>query len=130
MGLALLGKVVVRVWVGPQVQPSYWLLFGAALWLIVDVCGGALYIFLAGANFLKFLIAVMVLTAVANLPLKIFGAKAFGLGAVVWTTALSALLGTMATSIYAYRVLNRMEETRKAPRQGEGVQAASGAHDA
>lgn len=118
LGLALFGKTIVHVWVGPQIQPSYWLLFGAALWLIVDLCGGALYTFLAGANFLKFLTVVMVVTAVANLPLKILGARAFGLSAVVWTTALTALLGTIASSAYTYRVLNRMEGARKARAEG------------
>ncbi len=108
LGLALFGKTLVHVWVGPEIQPSHLLLWGAAVWVMVDLCGNALLVFLMGANFLRFVTIVMVATALANLPAKVMGARMFGLNGVVWTTALTAVLATVAISIYSYRVLNRM----------------------
>ncbi len=112
LGLAVFGKFIVHVWVGPQIQPSYLLLGGAGVWVLVNLIGAALDIFLTGANMLKFQVVVYVVTAVVNLPAKVFCAKAFGVAGVVWVTALTTALGTVAVAVYTYRVLHQMEKSR------------------
>jgi O-antigen/teichoic acid export membrane protein len=119
LGLAVFGKTIVHVWVGPQIQPSYLLLAGAAVWIMVNVCGNALGTFLNGANLLKFQVLIYAATAIVNLPAKVFCAKAFGLAGVVWVTALTTVLGTVAVAVYAYRVLHKLESSSKARREAE-----------
>jgi O-antigen/teichoic acid export membrane protein len=119
LGLGLFGKTIVHVWVGPQIQPSYLFLGGAAVWVLVDLCGNALGMFLNGANQLKFQVVLYAVAAVVYLPLKVLGAKAFGLAGVIWVTALTAALGTVVTAVYAYRVLNKMEIASKARMEAE-----------
>jgi O-antigen/teichoic acid export membrane protein len=119
LGFALFGRTIVHFWVGPQIQPSYLLLAGAALWIMVSVCGNALGTFLNGANLLKFQVVVYAATAIVNLPAKVFCAKAFGLAGVVWVTALTTVLGTVAVAVYAYRVLHKLEISSPARREAE-----------
>ena len=110
LGFALFGKTSVHAWVGPQIQPSHLFLGGAALWVISDLCGNALGTFLCGANLLGFQVVLYVIAAVVVLPAKLFGAKAFGLGGVVWVTALVNVLGLVAIAVYVSRVLTKMEK--------------------
>lgn len=109
LGLAVFGRQLVHVWVGPQIQPSHLLLAGAAVWVVVDLCGQAMCTFLCGANLMKFQAILYVATATANLPGKLFALKLFGLSGVVWTTALTTVLGTGAIALYTYSVLTRLE---------------------
>lgn len=123
LGLALFGKTIVHVWVGPQIQPSYLLLGGAGAWAVVDLCGNALGIFLFGANLLKFQVLLYAVGAILMLPAKVLCAKAFGLAGVIWVTALTAVLATVALAIYVYRVLHQMEISSKARMEPEYVAA-------
>jgi O-antigen/teichoic acid export membrane protein len=121
LGLALFGKTIVHLWVGPQIQPSYMLLWGAAAWVMVDLCSNALGIFLFGANLLKIQAIFYVAGATLFLPLKVFGAREFGLGGIAWATALTYILGTIASAFYVHRVLSRMETISKAKMEAEYV---------
>ncbi|MGA3323487.1 MAG: oligosaccharide flippase family protein [Terriglobia bacterium] len=117
--LAVFGKIIVRFWVGPQIQPSYLLLSGAAVWIIVNVCGNALGTFLNGANLLKFQVLLYALSAIVMLPAKVICAKVFGLSGVVWVTALTTVLGTVAVAVYSYQVLHKLEISSPARREAE-----------
>ena len=130
LGLAVFGKSIVHVWVGPQIQPSYLLLGGAMVWVIVDLCGSALGTFLFGANLLNFQVVLYAITAVVNLPAKVYCAKTFGLAGVVWVTALTSALGAVAIAVYVYRVLNNMETSSKARREAENATIKSPTREA
>ena len=113
LGLAGFGKLIVRIWVGTQVHPTYALLFGMATWTILSVAGNAIYTFLCGINVLKFLVVVTVLQAIANLVLKIVMAKTFGLIGVIWAGALVALFGLGLTTAYVRSLLTRRVASRE-----------------
>jgi O-antigen/teichoic acid export membrane protein len=112
--LAVFGKGLVHVWVGPQIQPTYGLLAGAALWVVVDLCGQAMTVFLCGANLMKFQVFLFVGSALANLPGKLIGVRLFGLSGVVWTTALSTVIGTLAVALYTYSALAKLANKSQA----------------
>ena len=108
-GFTLFGKPIVHFGVGLQIQPYYLLLAGAAVWTMVTVCGNVLVTFLNGANLRKFQMLIYAAMAIVNLPVKVFCAKAYGLAGVVWVTALTTVLGTVALAVYVYRVLHKLE---------------------
>jgi O-antigen/teichoic acid export membrane protein len=119
LGLALFGKPIVHVWVGPQIQPPNLLLWGAAVWVIVDLCGNAVGIFLFGANLLKLQAVLYAVTAMVNLPVKVLAAKSFGLSGVIWATALIAPLGAGASAVYAYRFLKKIKNSSRPRMEAE-----------
>jgi O-antigen/teichoic acid export membrane protein len=130
LGLAVFGKPIVHLWVGPQIQPPSLLLWGAAVWVIVDLCGNAVGIFLCGANLLKFQVVLYAATAAVNLPAKVFAAEMFGLNGVVWTTALTTILGTAAVFVYAYRFLTKVKRALKTQAEGGNAHVRSCAREA
>lgn len=107
LGLALFGKVIVHIWVGPQIQPSYAMLLGMAIWAVIAVFGNALATFFNGTNFLKVQVLAAVLMAITNLILKIVFAEKFGLWAIPWATVLSSVPSGVLQTIYAYRLLTK-----------------------
>ena len=108
LGLATFGKLIVRIWVGTQVQPSYALLFGMAIWVIVGVFGAAPSVFLCGINALRFQVVVYVLLAIAHLVLKIVMAKAFGLSGVIWGGVVAHLFGVGVLAWHVRALLTKM----------------------
>jgi O-antigen/teichoic acid export membrane protein len=105
LGLAAFGKLVVRVWVGTQVQPTYALLAGMAIWTILTVVGNAVFMFLCGVNKLKVQVIVSISQAIANLVLKIVLAKAFGISGVIWAAVLVTFFAAAAIFVYAHHIL-------------------------
>ena len=112
LALAVLGKLIVRIWVGTQVQPTYALLSGMALWTIITVAGNAVFMFLCGVNKLKVQVIVSIVQSIANVVLKIVMARVFGISGVIWAAVLVSFLGTAAIFIYAHHIL----KTTGAPR--------------
>ena len=108
LSLATFGHIIVRIWVGPLVQPTYTLLFGMATWTILAVFGNAIAMFLSGINLLRFQVVVSVLMAIANLVLKVIFAKAFGLSGVIWGGVLALLFGVGALALYVRALLTKM----------------------
>jgi O-antigen/teichoic acid export membrane protein len=107
LGLAAFGKLLVRLWVGAQVQPTHNLLFGMACWTIASVLVNAMVTFLSGINALKFQAGVWVLLAIANLVLKVVMGRAFGLSGVIWGGVLAYFLGVALLAAHSHRLLTR-----------------------
>jgi O-antigen/teichoic acid export membrane protein len=114
LALAAFGKLIVRVWVGTQVQPTYALLWGMALWTIIAVAGNAVFMFLCGVNKLKIQVVVSILQSIANVVLKIIMAKAFGISGVIWAAVLVTFVAAVAIFIYAHHILKTTGTSRVA----------------
>jgi O-antigen/teichoic acid export membrane protein len=108
-GLAAFGKLIVHVWVGPEIQPPYMLLLGMATWTVFAVVGNALATFFSGTNFLKVQVLTAILMAITNLILKIIAAKHLGLWAMPWATVLSSIPSCVLQLWYAHRLLTRSD---------------------
>jgi O-antigen/teichoic acid export membrane protein len=107
LGLAAFGKMIVHVWVGNQVHPTFPLLFGMATWTILAVFGNTAGMFFFGINELRLQVVTSVLMAIANLGLKIVLGKWYGIVGVVWTPVFTGLPVAMLFAWYIHRLLTR-----------------------
>jgi O-antigen/teichoic acid export membrane protein len=98
--------------VGKEIQPTYPLLMGMAVWTVFTVAMGAINACLTGITEVKFQAAVAVAAAIASMVLKILMAKAFGLWGVVWAAALVSALAIPVMAAYTHRRLTRAATPR------------------
>jgi O-antigen/teichoic acid export membrane protein len=110
IGLAALGKSIVRIWVGPQVHPSWPLLSGMAVYAISLIFYNPISTFLSGINKMKFQVVVGLTQALTAALLKFVMAKAFGLNGVVWASVLMTFMGAGVVFLYVRGLLARMHE--------------------
>ncbi len=107
--IAVLGKVLVRIWVGSAIPPpSYTLLFGMAVWAMCAVAVNTIGSCLSGINEVKFQALMGVAVAVAGVALKFFMARVFGLSGVIWASAFVYASGIAVTAIYVPKRLARI----------------------
>ena len=112
LATAVLGKPIVHLWVGKEIQPTYPLLMGMAVWTVFTVAMGAMNACLTGITEVKFQAAVAVAAAIASMVLKILMAKAFGLWGVVWAAALVSALAIPVMAAYTHKRLTRAATPR------------------
>ncbi len=123
--VAALGKPLVHLWVGPEVQPTYPLLFGMAVWTVCGVAANAINSCLSGINEVKFQAVVALGMAVLNIVLKILMARDFGLSGVIWAAVIAYSSGIAFMAVYvqkrlAKNVLPGYGESPAGVRPGEG----------
>ena len=107
--LALAHRPLIRLWVGPQIQPTFWLIFGIAAWTVIGSIGNALAMFLNGLHVFRFQVIIGFAMAIANLALSIALARTIGLPGVIWGTVISyGLLSIVPCWIYIPRMLARL----------------------
>jgi O-antigen/teichoic acid export membrane protein len=109
--LTLMGKTIIRIWVGPQIQPAFYLLLGMGIWAVLTGLGNALAMFLNGANILKFQAACASLMAIAALLLKVWLARYWGISGVIWATVFAYTLAAVPMWIYVSGRLRQMEQS-------------------
>jgi O-antigen/teichoic acid export membrane protein len=110
LGLAAFGKIIVRVWVGPQVHPTWTLLSGIAAYAILLIFYNPISTFLSGINKMKFQVVVWLLQGIMAALLKVVMAKTFGITGVIWAATVMAFIGNTLLFIYARGVLTRTDE--------------------
>jgi O-antigen/teichoic acid export membrane protein len=113
--MVIAGKAIVHIWVGPQIHPSFHLLLGMGIWAVLGGLGGALAMFLNGANILKFQAACGVTMASTALVLKIWLARSWGISGVIWATVIAySIFVAIPMGIYVPHLLAGMLNTRRA----------------
>ena len=108
LALAAAGKFIVRVWVGTQVQPTYVLLFGMALWAVFLTLNLAISMFLSGVGELKFQVAVALSASLTSLLLRIVMARMLGTSGVIWASCLVLAIADAVLILYVPRLLDRI----------------------
>src|SRR5260370_25163955 len=73
--LIALGRPIIRLWVGPQIVPSFLLLAGLATWAILSGIGGPMDMFLNGIGFIRIQAICPVLIALSNVQTSISFAR-------------------------------------------------------
>ncbi|WP_294265004.1 oligosaccharide flippase family protein [uncultured Sphingomonas sp.] len=92
--LVVAGPLLLHWWVGPSIQPPFFLLLGFAVWRTVEASVGASSMFLNGMRAVGFQVVTAILTAAGAITLKIFLLPQFGIQVIPWVTICVYLLCT------------------------------------
>jgi O-antigen/teichoic acid export membrane protein len=111
--LMVLGRRMIRLWVGPEIVPSVRLLVGLATWaILVSICG-PLGVFLNGIGIIRMQAICSVLMAAGNVPLSIYLTRRIGISGVVYGSILSTLVFTLIPySFVVPRLLSKMQRNQ------------------
>lgn len=100
---AIFGNYIIRLWIGPSLEPPFMLLLGLGLWRVMDSGGNAISMFLNGANAIRFVSTVGIITAVLAITLKVTLIGHFGISGVIWATIIANLATLPATFWFVRR---------------------------
>ncbi len=107
--LVTFGSPLIRLWVGNVIIPSTSLLLGMGVWQIALAAGGALAMYLNGANIVRFQMVIATMTAISGILLKILLVKSIGVSGAVWASVLAFSVFS-AVPIY-FVIIKRMAPT-------------------
>jgi O-antigen/teichoic acid export membrane protein len=110
--LVLLGQWIIRIWVGPSIDPSWLLLSGFGVWVVISSLGNAMAMFLNGAGKVRFQVMTATAMAVANLVLSIYLTHRIGVPGPIWGSVIAyTVILLVPTFFYVRHVLKRYEST-------------------
>lgn len=106
--LTIFGVKIIYLWTGPQITPSFSLLMGLGIWVIIAACGASLGTFLNGANIIRFQAIISIIMASCAIGLKILLAKSIGVSGIIWATVIAyTLFSLVPCIIIVSSLLNR-----------------------
>jgi O-antigen/teichoic acid export membrane protein len=103
--LIALGRPIIRIWVGPQIVPSFLLLTGLATWAILSGIGGPMAMFLNGIGFIRVQAICSVLMALGNVPLSIYLTRHIGVSGAIYGSITSQILFILSPYFWYLRRL-------------------------
>lgn len=111
--LFVMGRPLLHVWVGEQLDASLWLLGGLAVWTVLGAAGATLAVCLNGLGALRFQTVCAVIMALASLALKIVFVGKYGVAGVPWAVAI-AYTTTIAVpmAVYVPRLMRQLADVR------------------
>lgn len=114
-GLILFGsRPILRLWVGTQINPPFFLMLGMAIWTILNCCSNTLGVFLNGAGVVRFQIFTTGAFSLSCLVLKILFTHYYGIVGVPWASTLAFVVLSMPVYLwYVPKLLNRMTHNAK-----------------
>lgn len=114
-------RPLVTLWVGADMRPSWLLLGGFSLWIVVSAFYSPIAAFLSGSLLLKHMVVVFTITAVSGALGKLILAHVIGLPGIIWGCALGyAAYGYWARR-YTYRVVLQTALRGRDERVQEGI---------
>lgn len=104
-----LGPRILRLWVGPQVQPSLLLMSGLGVWSVLAAISLPFAILLNAATVIRFQVITASLAALGNIACSIYLTKRMGIPGVVFGSVLSqALLVLIPYLLFTRRFLRQL----------------------
>ncbi len=111
--LVLWGRDIIKMWAGTEVIPSFELLVGMGLWVMVTVFGGTFSVLLNGLHIIKFQVVCAILMAVSNIFLSIYLTQKMGIAGAIYGSVLSVVIFIILPSfIYIPRLLRSISEPK------------------
>ena len=107
--LVALGSRIVDLWVGSAVTPSFALILGFGVWMVLGTVGNAIAMFLNAANIVRFQVVAALCMATSNLALSIVLARTMGVAGVIWGTVLAySVCSVVPIAVYVPTLLQRL----------------------
>jgi O-antigen/teichoic acid export membrane protein len=110
--LVIFGGEIIKWWVGPSITPSFSLLLGLGVWMVIGTAGNSMAMFLNGANIVGVQVVTSILLAMIALVMKVILVGKIGIPGVIWATIIVYFLVVLVP--YAYFIPRVL---RKAARQ-------------
>lgn len=108
--LVITGPALIRLWVDGRVDPTFDLVAGFGLWIVLSAVGTSVAMFLNGAGEIKLQAIAASIMAITNLALSIILTVQIGVAGVIWGTVISyAALTLVPMAVYVPRVLRRIK---------------------
>ena len=108
--LLLVGKPLIRLWVGSSIQPSTGLLVAAGVWAVLTCISAAYAVFLNGVGVLRLQVVLAVLMMIANLALSIAFTIRIGVSGVIWGSVVAqAAFVLLPLTVYLARSFPRLD---------------------
>ena len=108
--LVVLGSKIIHIWVGEEIAPSYALILGFGVWMVMVTVGNAVAMFLNGANIVRFQVVTALCMAMTNLALSIALSRTMGVAGVIWGTVVAySLCAALPMAIRAGAIIRRLE---------------------
>jgi O-antigen/teichoic acid export membrane protein len=97
--LVTANREIFLLWVGNSVEPSFLLVLGFSLWMVLYPVGTALAMVLNAAQIVRFQVVTAIAMAVANLCLSVALTLVIGTAGVIWGTVLSYSAVTLVPTL-------------------------------
>jgi len=111
--LVAFGPSIIRVWVGPQIAPSFMLLLGLGVFSLLAVFGNSVAMLLNAASIMRFQVVTALLMGSSSLLAKIFLCRKAGLAGLIWGTNIAAIVfSAIPLIVYVPGVLRRLVQRR------------------
>jgi O-antigen/teichoic acid export membrane protein len=110
VALLIFGREVLRLWVGSQVDPSFWLLAGFAAWAVLSNAFATVGTLLNGATLMRFQVLTALVMAPVSVVLSVVMANWIGVTGVIWGTVIAyAFCSAIPTIWYLPRAFRELE---------------------
>jgi O-antigen/teichoic acid export membrane protein len=109
--LIFFSKLLIRMWVGPEVVPSLLLLVGLAFWAVLATGVSApLAMFLNGTGVIRLQALLSVFMAIANLLLSIYLTRRIGISGVIYGSILAQIAVILIPfALYLPRLMSNVQ---------------------
>lgn len=115
--LLIFGRSIIRLWVGPTIIPTLFLLSAFAVWRFTAGMGDTTVSFLSMQPLLNTQMIISGIAAVVAFCGKLVGARYYGINGVAWATALSyGILYTIPAIVVSESWINRHIRQQNAER--------------
>jgi O-antigen/teichoic acid export membrane protein len=112
--LFLFGKQIIMIWVSPQYIPSWSLLLGFYIFVLIANYGGVMSTFLNSGPLLSKQLRMIGFASVSSVLLKIFLSFKFGVSGIIWATVIGYGIFYIVPSYrLAFNYLNNKLEISK-----------------
>jgi O-antigen/teichoic acid export membrane protein len=109
--LLLFGKEIIGYWIDANYTPSWSLLFGFFIYIIINNYIGVMSTLLNSGNYAKKQIIPLLITCILSIFFKIILANKFGVSGVIWGTILSWTIGFAIPSfIISNKIIKELEK--------------------
>ena len=107
--MLLLANLIIPIWLGKEINISWTLLIGMAMFSVISIWNNIFSFFLNGISNTKTQIITSVAGTIINIPLSIYLALKFGVGGVIIATFVSLLFFAIFGSIETFKYLRNNE---------------------
>lgn len=107
--MLLLANLIIPIWLGKEINISWTLLIGMAIFSVISIWNNIFSFFLNGISKTKTQMITSVIGTIINIPLSIYLALKLGVGGVIIATFVSLLFFAVFGSIETFKYLRNNE---------------------